>query len=170
MHSGGGGGDPSSGSAAERGDVKDAENLNIPPEDKARLDTIGRTIDEAGRQIRDNTVDPDLLKKLDMTDQEYKDFVKKYDRRFGQLREKPEQPETTDRTTAGAELVGARDVQTGRSTDPGVSDARGGETLTPDEIRKLNEQKVNQASPEYRKHVEAYLRAISEQGEQETDD
>ena len=36
--------------------------------------------------------------------------------------------------------------------------------LLPDEIKKLNEAKLNKVSPEYRKEVEAFFRALSENG------
>ena len=50
----------------------------------------------------------------------------------------------------------------GRSTDKRLGDTSGMSDLTPDQIRKLYESRKAKISPEYRKHVEAYLRAISE--------
>jgi len=43
-----------------------------------------------------------------------------------------------------------------------MDDVRGSEKLSTDDVRKLYEQRAKTVSPEYRKQVEAYFRAISE--------
>ena len=57
----------------------------------------------------------------------------------------------------------------GRSTDARLTNTTGLSDLTPDQLRKLYESRKASISPEYRKHVEAYLRAISENAPTEDD-
>ncbi|NBB94557.1 MAG: hypothetical protein GVY16_02345 [Planctomycetes bacterium] len=54
--------------------------------DDRRLESLGRALDEAARQIRDDQVDPSLLKDLGMTPQAYRDFVEEYRKRYQQAR------------------------------------------------------------------------------------
>ena len=59
-------------------------------------------------------------------------------------------------------IPGSGRTQAGRGLDGKVENVRGSEKLSIDEIRKLYEQRAKKVSPEYRKQVEAYFRAISE--------
>jgi hypothetical protein len=53
-------------------------------------------------------------------------------------------------------------VQSGAALANQLLDVRGGEKLTPDQLRKLRESSAARVSPEYRQAVEDYFRAISE--------
>ena len=120
-------------------------------------------IDEAQRQVRDGKVAPKLLKKLGMTDAQFRSFVEKYSRRFGKLRPMADRTDRPGQEIGGAfELPGSEKLQTGRAWDSKLGNVTGSEKLTPDEIRKLSESKAARASRKYREHVQAYLRAISE--------
>jgi len=164
MHSGEAGGDPNSGSAGARGAVEENPLDALTPEQKARLQSVGRAMDEAQQDLRDGTVDPKLLKDLGMTNEEFRQFVKDYTDRFGQIGPRGDTTVRPDQLVTGAvALPGSDELQRGHGAGGNVSDVEGGEKLTPDEVRKLAQSKAAEASPEYRKHVEAYLRAISEE-------
>jgi hypothetical protein len=111
--------------------------------------------------MRAGEVDQDMLRKLGMTEAEFKDFVKKYRRKYGKVREMLDETEAADRRRGQTVRGGTTEVQQGRAADDEITSA-GGEDLSPDEIRKLYESRKGKLSPEYRKQVEAYFRAIAE--------
>ncbi|MFP4053304.1 MAG: hypothetical protein ACLFV7_05505 [Phycisphaerae bacterium] len=161
-HSGNPSGDPNSGSQDERGEVDDAEVDKLTPAEKAKLESLGRALDEAQKQLRDGEVDPELLKKFGMTEKEFKDFVKKYAGKYGKVRDMLEQTERTNETDRLVVRGGSGDTQEGTGTADDATGASGREDLSPDEIKKLYESRKGNVSPEYRKQVEDYFRAISE--------
>ena len=144
---------------------------SFTPAEKQRVKSLGRTIDEAQRRSRAGKVDAELLKDLGMTAEQFAGFVKRYSDRFDKIRkakdDKPPLPKDVVRNAF--DLTGSRKVQEGRTTDKRLADTSGMSDLTPDQIRKLYESRKAKISPEYRKHVEAYLRAISENAPTEDD-
>ena len=114
--------------------------------------------------MRDGKVDEKLLKDLGMTEAQFKAFVEDYRQKFGQVKEmadqvaKPSGVMKTDVTAPGDEKL-----STGTTID-GTVGVTGTDKLLPDEIKKLNEAKLNKVSPEYRKEVEAFFRTLSETG------
>lgn len=157
-----GGGDPNFGSSNQRGAVDDARGNELNAQQRAHLESLGRALDEAHKQARDNKVDPALLKDLGMTPGQFAAFVEEYRRRFGQIKKMLDQTDRPDAARQGDfALTGARTVQDGRAVDRKVG-MRGTENLTPDQLRKLYESRASKVSREYRKAVDAYFRAISE--------
>ena len=137
---------------------------SFTPVEKQRLKSIGRTIDEAQRRVRAGQIDPKLLKDLGMTEQQFASFVKRYSDRLDKVRKKKDEKVSPPTDTVGNAFVvtGSKELQKGRSADDRLTDITGMSKLTPDQIRKLYESRRAKVSPEYRKHVEAYLRAISD--------
>lgn len=155
------------GSADNRGEVDVARLDNLTPAEKARLRSLGRIINEAQKRVRADKVDPDLLKALGMTEAEFGAFVEKYARRFGKTKKMPSETERPGETIGGAfQLTGKSGRQSGKGLDKQIG-SRGTDKLSPDELRKLFESRAAKVSPEFRKEVEAYFRAISEQSPQE---
>ena len=113
---------------------------------------------------RAGKVDTEMLKDLGMTAEQFAGFVKRYTDRFDKIRKKTDDkpPLPKDIVRNAFDQMGSKKVQEGRSTDKRLGDTSGMSDLTPDQIRKLYESRKAKISPEYRKHVEAYLRAISE--------
>ncbi len=155
------GGDPLSGSSDRRGDVDEPDGPLEAGRQGESIEAIGRVIDEAGRDLRDGTVDEGLLKDLGMTRDQFAAFVEKYRRRIGQVRAMRERTERPGQTVDGAVIPGSDRRQAGRGAGGDV-DGRGGEDLSKDELRKLYEERARKVSPEYREQVEAYFRAVSE--------
>ncbi len=136
--------------------------MNISPRQVSKLRSVGRVIGEAARRQRAGEVDPKLLKSLGMTGEQFAAFVEKYAARFGKFIVMPGRTERPGMTVKGAFSVpGFEGTQRGRGADSGVG-ASGGEGLKTDKLRRLYESPTDDVSPEYRKQVEAYLRAISE--------
>ena len=156
------GGDPSSGSSKQRGEVQGPGDLgNLTPQEQAQISSVGRVMDEAQKQLRGGDVDPALLKDLAMTPQQFRTFVDQYTQRLEKVKREPgEQP--AGQQQAETSGPGGAQAQSGRGMDSQVLDVRGGEKLSPDQLRKLNESRSAKVSPEYRKQVEDYFRAISE--------
>jgi hypothetical protein len=158
-----GGGNPNSGSSQTRGEVDVPGAGNLSPAQQAAISSVGKVIDEAAKQLRDGEVDPKLLKDLGMTQQQFKGFVEQYSQQLEHLRRNGDDTPTGSQQ-ARAEGPGAKAVQAGQGLDQQVLDVRGSEKLTADQVKKLNESRAAGVSPEYRKQVEDYFRAISEGG------
>lgn len=159
-----GGGDSNSGSADARDNVQMPPGWqNLPPADQERLKSIGRAINEAQNQIRQDKVEPALLAKLGMTQDEFGAFVEKYAQHFEKGPRKAARETTLPgRTVPNAfELSGKDGLQKGKSVEGGI-EAQGAEKLDKDQLRKLYESRAAEVSPEYRKGVEDYYRSISE--------
>lgn len=134
------------------------------PEQKALLSVLGRVIDEGRKQIRGGKVDEELLKQLGMSAPQFTAFVERYEEMFGKVASMPRSTARPSGTVRGAFLLtGAETLQKGRGVDSRLRGIKGAEKLTTDEIRKLYESRAAKVSPEYRKEVEAYFRAISEE-------
>jgi len=105
-----------------------------------------------------------------MTEQQLAQFVKKYTDKFEKIRKKKvdDKPPLPEEDVIGNTSVetGSNKLQKGRSADKDLTGVTGTSKLTPDQLRKLYESRKARISPEYRKHVEAYLRAISENAPQ----
>ncbi|MFP4356490.1 MAG: hypothetical protein ACLFUJ_15355, partial [Phycisphaerae bacterium] len=162
--SGQSGGDPNSGSSDRRGDVDPYEG--IPAGQREKLESIGRTIQEADRNLRDGQVDPELLKELNMTPQQYTNFVKRYVDQFQQVRQSARrgdgQPEPGQVVIHGSEQV-----QQGQS---GKQELTGTEQLSEDEIRRIQQSRLEDISPEYREQVEQYFRNLGQTGRRNPDE
>lgn len=118
---------------------------------------------EAIKQVRQGDVAPQLLKDLGMTEGEFAAFVEKYAELFGKSRDMPDRTERPTGTVEGGfQLPGSSRLQAGQGADKDLGNVAGTEKLSPDELRKLYESRAAKVSPEYRKQVEAYFRAISE--------
>ncbi len=163
VHSSMAGGDPNSGSRDTRDDVKLPTGPLLSGSQQANLQSIGKLISEAQKDLRDGKVDPELLKSLGMTREQFAAFVEKYAQRIGKIGKMKDKTAKPDGTVQGAfALPGSDRQQQGRGLDGTLEDVRGGEKLSTDEIRKLYEQRAGKVSRKYRKQVEAYFRAISE--------
>jgi hypothetical protein len=150
----------SSGSSDKRGNVDDPQNFGQAAGGPNNLDALGRALDEAQKEIRDGKVDPELLKQLGMNNGELKAFVEKYTKRIGELKAAKEKSDAPDQVVSGnIGLGGSEKVQEGRGTD--VTAGAGGEHLTPDQLKKLNEARSNKIPPELQDVTEAYFKAIS---------
>ena len=157
------GGDPNSGSRDTRDDVKEPTGPLMSGSQQANLQSIGKLISEAQKDLRDGKVDPELLKSLGMTRDQFAAFVEKYAQRIGKVEKMKDRTARPDGTIQGAFVIPGSDrQQQGRGLDGKLEDIRGSEKLSKDEIRKLYEQRASKVSREYRKQVEAYFRAISE--------
>ncbi|HUT01283.1 MAG TPA: hypothetical protein VM031_02420 [Phycisphaerae bacterium] len=158
-----GGGDPGSGSRSTRGNVKEPTGLPLSAAQKANLRSIGRLISEAQKDARGGKIDPALLRSLGMTRDDFIAFVKKYSQRIGEIEKMSEKTVGPDGTIQGSFILPGSDRrQTGRGLSGKLENVQGSERLSKDEVRKLYEQRASKVSPEYRKQVEAYFRAISE--------
>ena len=133
----------------------------LSPAEQAKLEALGRAIDEMAEDIRTDKVDPTLLEKLDMTPGQFKQFVEAYKEQFDKVRAKRK---GQGQTGEGTGKVGAGNgtVEAGRGTGD-IATGNAGK-LSPDEIRQLNERKMQKVSPDFRREVEAYFRAVSESG------
>jgi len=122
---------------------------------------LGRVLDEAQKQIRDGEVDPELLKKLGMTETQFNQFVKRYADAIGNIRHQLGLV-TVKRVPDRIRIPGSDKLDSGRGTDRRITDTTGHDDLTPDQIRELHESRSKKVSPEYRKQVEEYYRNIAE--------
>lgn len=157
------GGDPASGSRDHRGQVDAPAGPAASAAQKANLKSIGRLISEAQKDLRAGKVDPDLLKALGMTREQFAAFVERYAQRIGKIEKMADETAKPDGTIRGVfALPGSDRRQDGREAGKKLETVRGSEKLSPDEIRKLYEQRARKVSSEYRKQVEAYFRAISD--------
>ena len=166
------GGDPLSGSSDSRGQVDEPAGPLAGGGPAANLQSIGRLINEASQDLRDGKTDPQLLKSLGMSQQQFAAFVEKYSQRIGRIEKMKETTAGPDGAIRGDFAIPGSDrLRQGAGLDSKLDNVRGGEKLTPDQIRKLHEQRAAKVAPEYRKHVEAYFRAVSEQKpEEKTED
>jgi len=157
------GGDPNSGSSDQRGDVKEPTGPLASGGQKPNLQSIGKIISEAREDLKNGKVDKDLLKSLGMTRDQFAAFVDRYTQRIGKIEKMKDETAGPDGTIRGSFAIpGSGRTQAGRGLNGKVENVRGSEKLSIDEIRKLYEQRAKKVSPEYRKQVEAYFRAISE--------
>jgi len=157
------GGNPNSGSSDRRGEVNaDNEFAALTPAQRAKLDAVGRAIDHMAQDIRAGSVDPDLLEKLDMSPEQFSQFVETYRQKFDQLRaRRPGEGQTTIGTGRTNEAQETTAVDRGRGRN-GALRAGGTDPRDADDLRKLNERKLQNVSPDFRREVEAYFRAVSE--------
>jgi len=143
--------------------VDETQRPNLSPAETARLEALGRIIDEAQRQLRDGKVSPELLADLGMTQEEFRAFVEKYSQRLDRVGRDAKRRGTDAAGSQGqVDLPGRSGLQKGRGPDGKLLDPGDGEQLTPDELRKLYESRAAEVPPEYRRQVEAYFRALSE--------
>ncbi len=97
-----------------------------------------------------------------MTEKEFKTFVEKYSDRIDNIRKNPDRTEIPSRLRDPSELGGSETLQEGRGASEELTQSSGTEDLTDDQLRELYESRTSEVSPEYRKQVEEYFRAISE--------
>jgi hypothetical protein len=127
-----------------------------------QLEGMGRALDEAVEDARSGQVDPELLDELGMNEDEFRDFVEKYSRKYGDVREMADRTAGADRIGREIEVAGSDRLERGRGSDRRVTDTAGSEDIESDDVRKLNESRRDQIDPAYRKQVEDYFRAVSE--------
>ena len=108
-----------------------------------------------------NEADPSLLKELNMDGGQLAAFVEEYVQRFDRIRKAGGGSGTGSRGVQNAfREVGSNEVREG-STAAGYGGIRGSERPSPDQLRRLSEQRARSVAPEYRKAVEDYFRAVS---------
>ncbi len=111
-------------------------------------------------------VDPKLLESLGMTEQEFAEFVRKYESRLSNLRPAARDAKAKDGKTPDGDQTpgqaGTTKLQPGQTAAGELSGRTGGGTRERDSLRKLRESPRQRVSPKYREHVENYLRAISD--------
>lgn len=140
----------------------DVPDPMAPAGESRPLESLGRALDEAQRQIRDNEVPPELLQDLGMTPPQYKTFVETYVRRYRELAMQRTDAQETVR--GDVREVGEEGRQRGEGVDVGNrSGSVEMETQQDADARTSNPQDV---SPEYREALEAYLRSVSEAASQ----
>ena len=104
------------------------------------------------------------MKQLKMTPERFSAFVEEYSRRLEGLRGIPPSDVPGQIAQGSFRLPEGPGRQGGPLVDRRLAGAAGIERLSPDEVRKLFERRAAKVAPEYRKQVEAYFRAISEEG------
>jgi hypothetical protein len=158
------------GSAETRGQVEDADPAVLrDPVTAARLESLGRALKEANRRIRDDQLDPHLLKDLGLTASQFRAFVEDYTQRFDRIR-RAESDNVRRERTGGVEMVGSEQVRKGAGVQ--VGPAEGTADVKGEKDEQLRETRACNVSPEYQKHLDAYFRAVSEgetKGESEID-
>lgn len=141
----------------QRGEVDavDAETLRGRREAQ-RLGSIGRALDEAARQVRDDEVDEQLLDDLGMTPQEFRDFVEASRRQYEQAKRRG--GDARQIVEGEGQAVGEPGVQEGRGTNlEGTSrEQRGSEGG-----RDVRESRGRQVAPEYRKYLEGFVTDVN---------
>jgi hypothetical protein len=143
--------------------VDTPDKLNLSAAQVAELQSTGRALEEAQKEVRSQKTDPQLLKELGMTFPQYQAFVEAYTDRFGKIKPMLEKTQRPGEALGSAfVLPGSRELQSGKGMDDKVGNVKGGEKLTPDQIKKLFESRAAKVPPEYRSAVEAYFRAVSE--------
>ena len=159
MHTGTAGGNPSQGSSDHRCVVdEDFAALNMPPEQVQKLRSLGRLIGQARQELREGGVSPELLKQLHMSQPQFAQFVDRYALLFDRIQTAGPAGDSAQRAVVAAPVIGQSQLQRG-SGGLGLS---GNEKLTPDQLRQLHQSHMEQVSPEYRKLVEDYFRAVNE--------
>jgi len=162
-------GDTSGGSADKRGEVGEADGSAVAPTRIADIPSVGRAIDEAQEKLRSGKVDPELLKALGMTQPQFKTFIEQYAQKYGQLKQMLDRTRRPTNTVQDAySLPGSDRLARGQTVAGDLGQTSGAENLTTDNLRKLYESPAAKVSPEYRKQVEAYFRAISESANRPT--
>jgi hypothetical protein len=146
----------------ERGDVEDvqADPLGQAPSGDT-LESLGRALDAANAQIAENKVDPALLKDLNMTEPEFRTFVEQYTHVYEKAVRQAKANDTRQTLTVGqVPLPGQQEVQHGQGVGVGaLQDDGEPHSRDDEEIGGGDKQSV---SPEYRKQLEAFLRATSQ--------
>jgi hypothetical protein len=125
------------------------------------LESIGRALSQAGRQIRDESVDPALLKKMQMNPEEFRVFVEAYQEKFDEVRHAP--AGEAERVDDGDREFGSREVQRGEGVSDTVGRVTGAEEGPSETDPKAVQQRSQTVSPEYKQDLEAYLRTVSEE-------
>jgi hypothetical protein len=137
---------------------------DLSPSEARRLRSVGRIIDEADRQIRNGKIDETLLKDLGMNEAEFASFVEAYRERFDNLFDvlKATDP-ASGSTPEPNDLPGDPNLRRGEQAAPGVGAIRGSEKIEVDDSQELLESRRKEVSSEFRKEVEGYFRAVSDQ-------
>jgi hypothetical protein len=101
-----------------------------------------------------------------MTPQEFGRFVEEYSQRVDRVRQNLQRQGPILLDEEGMTELGSTQRQEG---DPRgrIGNVTGLEDLSPDEVRRLYESRIEKVSPEYRKQVEQYYRNIMRQKSQD---
>lgn len=139
------------------GDLDAVDDQVLMPGTAQPLKSVGEALDKARRQIKSGDIDPKLLEAMNMTAPQFKDFVEKYTAEYDKAlwKNRENQKET---------------VKASRSIDDDVQHGVENKTgnVTADASVEKHRAKEDRGtlpadvSPEYRKQLEAYLRAVSE--------
>jgi hypothetical protein len=125
------------------------------------IEGIEKLIDEARRRLQEGSIPDDAMDELGMTEPELTQFIKKYQTEIDMYRQNRNRMQA--RISRDIDQVeGSEVIQHGTGTSEAVRDVSGQIALEPDQIEKLRESLKTEVSPEYRKQVERYLRAMSE--------
>jgi hypothetical protein len=115
---------------------------------------------EAQKDIRAGQTDPELLKDLGMSSEQFRDFVTKYTERFDKLRELAGRPASPAPDEADSpERAGDKGVRKGTSD---LRNVTGKVRIQADETGRLADPQRQKTSKTYLRHVQEYFRAVSE--------
>ena len=155
------GGDPNAGASDQRPEVKVDPLAPSPIDTTPQLAGIDRLMRQAQEQIVGNKVDPQLLQDLNMTPEQFRDFVRKYTERLDRLAPLPARNLRPARISPDtARRAGTAAVKSG-NTDLG--NFSGSPQLSQDDLSKRAAARPKVAEA-YRSLVSAYFIAIG-QGE-----
>jgi hypothetical protein len=156
VHSGGASG--SGQSADSRGNVEDVDPAVLKAAARTgKLESIGRALNVARRQIRNDKVNPELLKDLGMTSRGFRSFVDKYTEKYHRIRKNLDQAGPREFRAGGIDMVGSGSLSEGSST---VIDGAGDSRSGTQQDKQLRETRARKVAPEYRKKLEEYFRSV----------
>jgi hypothetical protein len=143
-------------------DVDEELDEEFSKADAEKIESLGRAIDAANKQIRDNKIDPELLKELEMTESEFLKFVKKNTERYEKLQKNAAQRKEQTRGPDVIKTIGSGEVHKG---DPRAETGNltGGPAGEGQKDRQLRQHRSRRVSPKYQKKFEAFLRSVSEE-------
>ncbi|MBN1553775.1 MAG: hypothetical protein JXA11_03450 [Phycisphaerae bacterium] len=145
------------GTSEREGDLEAVQEDVLLPGSVEPLESVGRALDQARRRIEDDDVDPNLLETMNMTLPEFKGFVEKYSRQYKQALQDRRNGKRSVTVRSPSENAAVEKGGEGKLKN--VSGESAVEKHRAIEDRRTSPTKV---SPEYQKHLEAYLRAVSE--------
>ncbi len=159
---GGSGGDrPETGAKKypDKGENSKPDTSGKSVKDDGRIESIGRALRKAQKQIDTDNIDPKLLKKLNMNKQQFIKFIEKYNERFDNKKNLDDADRKTTKNK-NLEMVGKTEMQKGKTN--GVDNVKlNGESGEKNDSG-AKQTSVRKVSPKHRNKLDAYFRAISE--------
>ncbi|MBA7557096.1 hypothetical protein ES705_49830 [subsurface metagenome] len=124
-----------------------------------QIESIGRALRKAQKQIDSDNIDPELLKKLNMNKQQFIRFIEKYSERF-EDKKIPGGPDGQSPKNENVRMVGKKERQKGKTDGVGnvKLDGESGEK----NHSGAKQTPIRKVSPKHRKKLDAYFRAVSE--------